>query len=287
MARLLHLSDLHFGRDRPELVKPLAATAAMLRPDAVIVSGDLTQRARVRQFRQVSILLNALVVPVLSVPGNHDVPLWNVLFRLARPYSRYQKIISEDLEPTLQFPGATILGVNSVDPLASQRGKLSSRRVRRTVERLQAAPDGLKLIAIHHPLLHPPGADKDPVEGAEAAARAFAEAGADALLSGHLHLWGVRPASPGDGLPAMLHIQAGTGLSTRLRGEENDFNLIETGPGAIVVSRYVARSDGMAFEAQPSRIFRRSEAGWAEAEPQSPKIISRAETSRSQSSSVV
>lgn len=283
MARIVHLSDLHFGRARPELVAPLVATVTMLRPDLVVVSGDLTQRARSGQFLQAAALFAALRRPVLAVPGNHDVPLWNVLVRLSRPYYRYQALIDDELEPTVALPGTTVLGVNSVDPLASQRGRMSERRIARTVSRLERA-EGLKIVVLHHPFLHPTGADKEPMEGAEAAARAFARAGADLVLSGHLHLWSNQAARPAPDDPAMIHAQAGTGLSTRLRGEENDFNLLEVAEHRVTITRHFARDDGLAFEHRPPRTFVKGLDGWAERPLQPPKMLA---TSRSQSASVV
>jgi 3',5'-cyclic AMP phosphodiesterase CpdA len=286
VARIVHLSDLHFGRARPELVAPLVATVTMLRPDLVAVSGDLTQRARSVQFRQAAALFTAMPCPVLSVPGNHDVPLWNVLVRLSHPYYRYQALVRNELEPTATVPGVTVLGVNSVDPLAWQRGRLSSRRIRRTVERIEMA-EGLRVIVLHHPFLHPPGADKEPMEGADAGFHAFARAGADLVLSGHLHLWSNHASRPAPDAPAMIHAQAGTGLSTRLRGEENDFNLIDTGDGRVTITRYYARDDGLAFETRPPRHFRKGGSGWSEVEDQPFATLASASSRRSQSASSV
>lgn len=282
MTRLVHVSDLHFGRVRPELIPPLVATITLLAPDLVIISGDLTQRARKAQFRQAAALIAAFKCPVLTVPGNHDVPLWNVWFRVSRPYARYQRLIAEELEETVDLPGVSVLGVNSVDPLAWQRGRFSSRRIARTVARLQAASGPVRVLVQHHPLVHPEGADKELARGAEAAARAFAAAGADLVLSGHLHFWSTRAMAPAPDLPAMILAEAGTGLSTRLRGAPNDFNLIETAPERIAVTRYVARADGLAFEAHVPRLFERGPGGWEE----KPKIDATAATSLSQSASV-
>src|SRR3954469_2042372 len=98
MRTIIHLSDLHFGRTDPSVVEPLVATVAELRPDAIAVSGDLTQRARGEQFREARAFLDRLPpVPQIVVPGNHDVPLWNAFKRFAQPLANFRRYITADL----------------------------------------------------------------------------------------------------------------------------------------------------------------------------------------------
>jgi 3',5'-cyclic AMP phosphodiesterase CpdA len=99
VRKILHVSDLHFGRIDPATLDPLRKTAERLKPDLVVVSGDLTQRARAWQFREARDYLATLPKPQLVVPGNHDVPLYDVVSRFLRPLSNYRRYISEDLEP--------------------------------------------------------------------------------------------------------------------------------------------------------------------------------------------
>lgn len=265
VLRIVHVSDLHFGRDRPELLAPLTAAVNALEPGLVAVSGDLTQRARSGQFDDAARLVGAFAGPKLVVPGNHDVPLWNVAVRVARPFARYKKRFGPDLEPTFRAGDVTVLGVNSVDPLAWQRGLMTDARIDRARARLAGAPRGLRVVVMHHPLVHPPGSVKEPMEGAAEAARVFAEAGADVVLSGHLHSWSAEPFRGPEGGRSMLFVQAGTGLSTRLRGQENDFNVVEAAAGEVTVIRHVARADGSGFDPRPPQRFVPGAEGWERA----------------------
>lgn len=256
MTRLLHLSDLHFGRDRPELLGPLVALAQELRPDITVISGDLTQRARPGQFRAAAALIARLPGPVLCVPGNHDMPLWNPLARLARPFARWRRFVGDELEPMAEVPGLRVIGLNTADPLAWQRGLVREAGLARACARLcAAAPGQLRVVALHHPLHMPAASGKAPMKGADAAAVALAEAGADVILCGHLHQWAAAPYALREGGRAMLCVQAGTTLSTRLRGEENDLNLITHAAGRITVTRYAARGSATAFTPDPPAGF--------------------------------
>ena len=100
MRTLVHLSDLHFGRIDPQLLEPLATKIKEINPDVVAVSGDLTQRARSHQFREARVFLDTLPKPQIVVPGNHDVPLYNVFSRFFSPLDKYRRYITEDLRPT-------------------------------------------------------------------------------------------------------------------------------------------------------------------------------------------
>ena len=122
MRRLVHLSDLHFGRDRPELLAPLLDCVNGLEPDLIAISGDLTQRARTSQFRQARAFIDALTAPVLSVPGNHDTPLYNLAERIFQPFAKYRQWIDRELQPVRHSPDASVVGVNSVNPYGWQRG---------------------------------------------------------------------------------------------------------------------------------------------------------------------
>ena len=99
MRTIIHLSDLHFGRVHRPALAPLAAAIERIKPDFIAISGDLTQRARPGQFREARAFLDALPAPYLVVPGNHDVPLYNVVQRVLKPLAKYRRIVSTDLEP--------------------------------------------------------------------------------------------------------------------------------------------------------------------------------------------
>lgn len=190
MRRLVHLSDLHFGRDRPELLDPLITAVNDLKPDAIAISGDLTQRARRRQFAAAREFVDRLEAPCLVVPGNHDVPLDRPLARLFWPWSRYREAFGRDLEPVWSDEEMVLVGVNSVNPFAWQRGWVARRALARVRKVLARTPkDHVRVIVMHHPLEHLPDERKRLSHGAERAVNALAAAGADVVLSGHLHSW--------------------------------------------------------------------------------------------------
>ncbi|MGR3805855.1 MAG: metallophosphoesterase family protein [Marinibacterium profundimaris] len=263
MKRLLHLSDLHFGRVRPELLDPLIARVNDLAPDLVAISGDLTQRARDWQFMRARELIDRIESPCLVVPGNHDTPLHRPIERLFFPWRRYRKWISEDLAPEFHEPGWSVIGLNSANPFSWQRGRYSSASLRCVRDGFADSPDtDFRIVVAHHPLDHRPEDEKRLTLGAERARAALAEARTDILLSGHLHSWRVDVFGKGPDDPAVLQVHAGTVLSSRLRGEENDFNLLTVGDGQVQVDRYANRADDSGYDMVRSARFRRNAAGW-------------------------
>ena len=268
MRRLVHLSDLHFGRERPDLVGPLLEAIGALAPDLVAVSGDLTQRAREREFRAAHGFLDAVPAPVLVVPGNHDVPLHLPVRRLVVPWRGWRRWIGSELEPTHEDAAMTVVGVNSVDPLSWQTGRLSRRGLTRACERLgRGADPRVRVIVAHHPLVHPEGSTKTPIPGAAAALRRLTECGMDLILSGHLHAWHAGPFAEQEEAGSAIQLHAGTGLSTRVRGEPNDFNLVELDVDRIAVTRHLA--DGASYIPAETRVFVPGREGWVTGGPES------------------
>jgi 3',5'-cyclic AMP phosphodiesterase CpdA len=269
MRRLVHLSDLHFGRDRPELLEPLLRAVNALSPDIVAISGDLTQRARSSQFRAARNFIERIEAPVLVVPGNHDVPLHNLLGRVISPWRRYKRLIAEELEPEFRDGEIIVLGVNTVNNLAHQSG-LFSRHALTRIGTAFADTQGhrTRIVVAHHPLEHQPGERKKPMRGAEDAMEELARLKVDVVLSGHLHSWRAAPFSEKEGRSAVLQVHAGTGLSNRLRGEENDFNLLDIDEGVIDVTRYTAAHGAHDFSETVACRFRRGPGGWAMEEPE-------------------
>ena len=262
MRRLVHLSDLHFGRARPELLEPLVGIVNRLAPDLVAISGDLTQRARYRQFRDARAFIDRLEPPTLVVPGNHDVPLDNLPVRLMRPWVRYKRLIGRELEPRYSDDEIAVIGVNTVNPLAWQRGRIRRRAVRRVCAEFVDDPARTRIVVVHHPLEHGPEERKALTRGAAAAVDAFSECGADIVLSGHLHTWRAELFAERVGRRGALQVHAGTGLSTRVRGEENDFNLLTVESGQVTVERYAAGDDARDFAPARTARFHRGDHGW-------------------------
>jgi len=261
MRRVVHLSDLHFGRANAALETPLLETLHALGPDLVAISGDFTQRARVAQFEHAADFVARIGPPVLSVPGNHDTPLDNLWVRMMRPWARYRAAIHRNLEPTFEDDEMIVVGVNTVNRFAWQRGRISSHTVNRVCKAFADAGDRARIVVLHHPLEHLPEVEKRLMKGARAAVAQLADCGADVVLSGHLHNSRIAPHTSS---PGLLLAQAGTGLSDRVRGERNTFNLLTITRGEITVATYAA-DDNLRFHPATETTYRRGEDGWAPA----------------------
>src|SRR5438552_10851343 len=156
MARLIHLSDLHFGAHDPRLVAAVAERVDEEEPDVVVISGDFTQRARTEQFHEACKFLERLRergLEVLGVPGNHDVPLYDVLRRFLSPLTRYRRFIDESLCPFIELPEVVVLGINTARSLTFKDGRINQDQVefiRETFAR--TASETVRILVTHHPL---------------------------------------------------------------------------------------------------------------------------------------
>lgn len=236
MARLIHLSDLHFGAHDPRLVDAVAERVDEEKPDLVVISGDFTQRARTEQFKEACDFLERLRDAghdVLAVPGNHDVPLYDVFRRFLSPLTRYKRYIDDTLCPVHELPGVTVLGINTARSLTFSDGRISEEQlkfIRDSFER--TATDALRVLVTHHPLFALPvgetGEVKRAVGRSDLALDAAADAGVDMLLAGHHHVASTHSARDlvTRAGPALV-VQAGTATSVRLRDEEQSFNRID------------------------------------------------------------
>lgn len=275
MARLVHLSDLHFGAHDDRLVEAVEESVDRLKPDLVVISGDFTQRARTEQFEEACRFLERLRESgheVLGVPGNHDVPLYDVLRRFLSPLTRYRRFIDETLCPFMEFKGIAVLGINTARSLTFKDGRISKEQVefiRETFAR--TGPDATRVLVTHHPLFAVPVGDE--VERAvgrhELALDAIEEAGVDLLLAGHAH-----HASSHDVSALVtrsggtLVIQAGTATSTRVREQEQSFNVIDIDSGRVTVA--VNAWTGEAFEAADAQPYEYQDGKWRILEAKEP-----------------
>lgn len=266
MRTIVHLSDLHFGRVDERIIPPLVERIVSIDPDLIAVSGDLTQRARRAQFQEAAAFLDRLPFPKLVVPGNHDVPLFNVAARLVDPFGGYRRWIGADLEPAYVDEEVAIVGLNSARALITGgRGRLNMTQIDRAVARLQPlAGTALKVIVTHHPFDLPEGyPDAHLVGRASIAMQRFAEAGADLFLSGHLHVSHVGHTADRYNIAghSALVVQAGT-LSTRGRGELNTFNVLRIAKPDMTIERYSWETGGRTFDRSFAGTFRHTPDGW-------------------------
>lgn len=190
MRTIVHLSDLHFGRVDDALLAPLRALIERVAPDVLVVSGDLTQRAKSEEFEAARAYLDTLPGPQVIVPGNHDISFYNVFRRFAQPLERYRRYITDDLEPSHIDDEIAVLGINTARSLTFKDGRVNHEQVSRVCAQFEALPEDLvRIVVTHHPFDLPPAADQgDLVDRAHMAMKAFAKSGVDLLLAGHLHV---------------------------------------------------------------------------------------------------
>ena len=227
MTVLLHISDPHFGTEQAPVVEALAALARQQQPDLLVLSGDITPRARPAQFLAARALIDQLGAPLLAIPGNHDIPLFNLWARWRQPYGRHCAAFGADLEPVFRSPDLLVIGVNTTRPYRHEDGELSAAQIDRVAALLGDATQAqLRIVVVHQPLAVERADDvKNLLKGHLQAQRVWARAGADVVLGGHIHLPLVIP------LPGLVRplwaVQAGTAVSARVRaGAPNSVNLL-------------------------------------------------------------
>ena len=267
MRVVVQLSDLHFGAIDERLLAPLRERVHALSPHLVVVSGDLTQRAKPHQFDAARRWLDGLPRPQVVVPGNHDVPLYNVALRFLTPLRRYRRHFSADLEPSFVDDEIAVMGVSTARALVFKGGRINEAQIERVRAAFCRLPDHMtKVVVTHHPFDMPDDwEDQGQVAGrAEKALRRLAKCGADVYVSGHLHkshsgelaspleLQGVAP----------LFVAAGTATSTRGRGEQNSFNVLRMGPREIEVEHHEWDDGRGDFAVAQVRRFARADGGW-------------------------
>ena len=267
MTRIVHLSDLHFGAHDERLVEAVEEEVDKLKPDLVVISGDFTQRARTEQFREACNFLEGMRDrghEVLGVPGNHDVPLYDVLRRFLSPLARYRRFIDETLCPFIELPDAAVLGINTARSLTFKDGRMNKDQVqfiRDTFAR--TASEKMRVIVTHHPLfaLEVGGEVERAIGRQELALDAVEESGVDMVLAGHAHHASSQDA--GDIVTragGVLVVQAGTATSTRVREQEQSFNAIDIAEASATVTVHAWKSDE--FTASDTRRYEWHDGRW-------------------------
>ena len=238
MTRLFHVSDLHFGRADQGALDWFASLVDVERPDAVICTGDLTMRARSAEFEAAARWLEALPVPVTVEPGNHDLPYFNPFERMFRPYRRFGRV-QKMIERPIDLQGVTVIPLRTTARAQLRHnwswGVVNEKSLRRAVELTSGTgEEQVKIIAAHHPLVDKTGVDgRAKTRRGLAALKALAEAGAHAVLTGHVH-------DPFDVVHdvsgrSIRMIGAGT-LSERVRASRPSFNELRVADGNLDVT---------------------------------------------------
>jgi 3',5'-cyclic AMP phosphodiesterase CpdA len=266
MRTIVHLSDIHFGRIHLPVVEPLIEAVNRISPNLVAVSGDLTQRARSHQFMEARAFLDRLPKPQIVVPGNHDIPLYNVFARFVNPLRKYKRYISNDLSPFYHDDEIAVLGVNTARSFTIKSGRVNEDQVGRMGEKLCALDQKIvKVVVTHHPFDLPEGHhERDLLGRARMAMERLASCGADMFLAGHLHISHTTHSATRYKIAghSALVVQAGTATSSRGRGEANSFNVIHINRPHVEVERFEWQSDHAGFTLANTERFKHTSEGW-------------------------
>jgi 3',5'-cyclic AMP phosphodiesterase CpdA len=261
MSTLIQISDPHFGTEQPAVVAALLALVRRVQPIVAILSGDITQRARSAQFAAAKRFVEQLGVPhCLAIPGNHDIPLFNFVARLFFPYAGFERVFGAVLEPQLQNDAFQLTCLNTTRPSRHKDGEISDEQIERVARQLREANRSqLRIVVTHQPVHVLRDSEvHNRVHGYEPAVRAWADAGADIIMGGHIHLPYVASLNEhfADLSRRCWVVQAGTAVSHRVRAKHpNSVNLIHFSAGShqCSVERWDYAADSAEFRCVATR----------------------------------
>jgi len=257
LPRVLHISDLHFGRNvNPEPIEALARLIEQVRPELVIASGDLTHRGLRSQHDRAAEFLRSLGLPLLAVPGNHDIP-YTFPKRFTSPWAEFERHW-KTTQPVYSSETVVAAGLNSVRPWRHQSGKVRPAQVARAAEVFGQAPaSALRIVVLHHHLLGAPWrSSKKPVAKRNLVLGSFVEAGAELILAGHIHQSTIAErrefeiSTAGGERAVVASIAPGFGQPRpNRRGEARGLHIYEAAPEALRILTYIWRDDGWGLTA--------------------------------------
>ena len=256
-VRLLHISDLHAGSVEETAVEgSLEPLLERVRPELIVVTGDLTHRGRRREHERAAAFLRGLGRPLLVIPGNHDIP-YTFPARFTRPWAEFERQWGT-VEPVFRSDELMVVGLNSVRPWRHQSGRIRSAQIARTAELLAEAPKGaLRVVALHHHLIGAPWRSrKRPVAHRSKVLAGFVDAGAELILAGHIHQAAVSERHEFEvdrnGLRgATVSIAPGLGQPRpNRRGEARGLHVYEASADSLLVHTYVWRADDWGLTAR-------------------------------------
>lgn len=249
--KIIHLSDLHFGTERVAPLQALLADLKNIPVDLVVISGDLTQRATRDQYKIAHEFIHSIKIPVLTVPGNHDIPLYNLVMRLFFPFKNYKRWISKKLCMHLDLPQAAIIGINSATPYKTMGGYVTDEQLRMVLEFFKAQPkDKLKIVVMHHNLIH--SVRHKIINDSEKIINVFSKANVNVVLSGHIHEPLIEELKNKSLSQHTYIITAGTAVSHRTIAQ-NSYNILEFFDSDFKLS--IRDFDGNQFMTRSERIY--------------------------------
>jgi 3',5'-cyclic AMP phosphodiesterase CpdA len=256
-TRVLHLSDLHFGRnDKPESIEALGRLIEEARPELVVASGDLTHRGLRTQHDRAAAFLRGLELPLLTIPGNHDIP-YTFPKRFTRPWHEFERLW-ETTQPVYRSDTLVVAGLNSVRPWRHQGGRVRDHQLEHVREAFANVPDGAyRIVALHHHLLGAPWRSrKRPVSKRNRVLGGLVDAGAELVLAGHIHQSTIAErrefelSAPGGERAVVVSIAPGFGQPRpNRRGEARGLHVYEIGDSALRILTYIWREDGWGLTA--------------------------------------
>lgn len=263
---LIHLSDLHFGKVNEALVDPLLLSIRIAKPDLIVVSGDLTQRATKREFAEAAAFLKRLPRAPLVVPGNHDIPLYNVAARFFRPLRNYTHFIGDILEPSYNDNHIAVVGINTAHSFTFKDGRVRKRQIAKALSVFEDAPRyAVKIVVSHHPFDFAEAMrSRKLVRKAGMAMDLFAKGGVDLFLGGHFHRPYIGTTATRyqiKGYQALV-VQAGSTISTRQRGEIPSYNLLRISHKKISVTHMGWNGEEASFSPGHTQLFEKRREGW-------------------------
>ena len=255
MKKIIHISDLHFGTEEEKIVNALLRDIKNKEPNLVIVSGDLTQRAKSNQYEAASAFLEKINCPRIVVPGNHDISLWNIFRRFFRPLKRFKKYINDEEFPIYKDDEMIIVGINSARSLTFKGGRISVKQIDHLKDVFCDVPEPhFKGVVVHHNLIPLPGVEKHKILGrAGLFIQKLNNCGIDIMFSGHLHI-----GYSGDvqkfykDANSIIVAQAGTATSSRVRNEKNSYNIIKVSSGEIIIQIMKFQNDNFVLDTTKS-----------------------------------
>ena len=262
MKKIIHVSDLHFGTESPPVTEALTKDIKEFVPDLLVVSGDLTQRAKRREYVKAREFLEHFDMPWIVIPGNHDIPLYNLPGRIWKPFRKFETYF-DSTTSCYRSDWLDVSGLNSVRNLRWKSGRITSEQLGQCRISLDEDPDEwVKVLVVHHNLFFVPGLkDTSKLFETRLMHKALSRHHVDLVLFGHDHSSNVRLIDPElDGARSFILVQAGTALSSRTRKEANSYNRISISETECLID--IRRFADNQFRSSQEHRFTATPHGW-------------------------